>query len=50
MTNEVDNARVWGGLHFRSSVEAGVELGTDVVRYDLSRNFRPTNDDGNSDE
>ena len=50
MTNEVDNARVWGGLHYRSSVEAGVELGTDVVRYDLSRNFRPTNDDGNSDE
>jgi hypothetical protein len=50
MTSEVENARVWGGLHFRDSVEAGVELGTDVVRYDLSRNFRATNDDGNSAE
>ncbi len=47
MTAEVVDARVWGGLHYRSSVEAGVELGTDVVRYDLSRNFRAT--DGEDD-
>jgi hypothetical protein len=44
MTREIENARVWGGLHYRSSVVAGVELGRDVARYDLRRNFQPRND------
>jgi hypothetical protein len=47
MTNEIEDARVWGGLHYRSSVEAGVELGNDVARFDLRKNFRPL--DGHGD-
>jgi len=36
---EIVNARVWAGLHYRFSVEAGVELGRDVAAYDLSHAF-----------
>ena len=28
---EIVNARVWGGMHFRSSVEAGIEIGKQVA-------------------
>jgi PAP2 superfamily len=34
---EVANARVWGGLHYRFSTTAGVDLGTKVAQYDLER-------------
>jgi len=42
LTNQIEDARVWIGFHFRSSVEAGVALGKSVAKYDLTRNFRPT--------
>jgi hypothetical protein len=34
---EIVNARVWGGMHYRFSGEAGVKLGMDVAQYDLAR-------------
>jgi hypothetical protein len=34
---EIVNARVWAGVHFRFSAEAGVKLGTEVAEYDLAR-------------
>ena len=34
---EIVNARVWGGMHYRFSGEAGVKLGMDVAEYDLAR-------------
>jgi len=36
---DVENARVWGGLHYRFSTIAGVDLGRDVARYDLRHGF-----------
>ncbi len=36
---EVVNARVWGGVHFRNSVKAGVALGRSVAKYDLKHAF-----------
>jgi hypothetical protein len=39
--NEVVNARVWIGFHFRNSVVQGEKLGNDVARYDLSQAFQP---------
>jgi len=33
VAREVADARVWGGVHWRSSVEAGRDLGRDVGRY-----------------
>ena len=47
LTDELVNARVWIGFHFRSSVVAGENLGTSVANWELDRNFLPTNgDDG----
>jgi hypothetical protein len=34
---EIVNARIWGGMHYRFSGEAGVKLGTEVAQYDLAR-------------
>lgn len=39
LNDEVQNARIWGGLHYRFSVEAGTALGTKVARYDLQNGF-----------
>jgi hypothetical protein len=36
---EVINARLWGGLHYRTSSEAGVALGRSVAKYDLKHAF-----------
>jgi len=41
--DEIVNARVWIGFHFRSSVIAGENLGTSVANWELQRNFLPTN-------
>jgi len=38
---EIVNARVWGGLHYRFSVVAGVLLGHQVAGYDLKHAFQP---------
>jgi hypothetical protein len=40
LRTEIVNARVWGGLHYRFSVVAGVLLGHEVARYDLTHAFR----------
>ncbi len=41
LREEIVNARVWGGLHFRRSSRVSVRLGTRVARYDLNHAFRP---------
>ena len=30
MTKEVGNARIWGGIYFRSAVDDGVEIGRKI--------------------
>jgi hypothetical protein len=39
-TNEVANARVWAGFHYRSSGRVGTAMGRDVGRY-VAANFAP---------
>jgi hypothetical protein len=39
--SEVVNARLWGGIHYRFSSEAGVQLGRKVAHYGLNHAFRP---------
>jgi hypothetical protein len=39
LRTEVENARVWAGLHYRFSVDAGAELGRVVADYDLDHAF-----------
>jgi hypothetical protein len=41
MRAEIVNARTWGGVHYRSSTEAGVALGRSVAKYDLRHAFGP---------
>jgi hypothetical protein len=39
--DQIVDARVWIGYHYRNSVEAGVDLGGKVARYDVRHAFRP---------
>jgi hypothetical protein len=39
LRTDVENARVWAGLHYRFSVEAGAALGRAVADYDLDHAF-----------
>ncbi|HET7829093.1 MAG TPA: vanadium-dependent haloperoxidase [Candidatus Limnocylindrales bacterium] len=38
---EIINARLWAGLHYRTSSEAGVAMGRSVAKYDLRNAFQP---------
>lgn len=39
LRDEIVNARIWGGVHYRFSGEEGVSLGVRVARYDLHHGF-----------
>jgi hypothetical protein len=39
LRQEIVNARLWAGLHFRGSSVAGVDLGRSVAKYDLRHAF-----------
>ncbi len=41
LLQNVADARVWAGLHYRFSTTAGVTLGAQVSQYDLQHNFQP---------
>jgi vanadium-dependent haloperoxidase-like protein len=41
LRNEIIDARVWAGFHYRFSGVAGVVLGRQVAKYDLRAAFRP---------
>jgi hypothetical protein len=42
VVREVDNARVYGGMHYRHSVLQGNVLGRLVATYVCMNNFQPT--------
>jgi hypothetical protein len=41
ITDDIDDARVYGGIHFRFDQEAGTRLGRDVAKYTVKRYLRP---------
>jgi hypothetical protein len=41
LTQELMNARVWGGIHFRDATVKGVILGRNVTHWTLKRYFEP---------
>jgi hypothetical protein len=43
LRTEIIDARLWGGLHYRGSSVAGVNLGRSVARYDLRHAFKESN-------
>ena len=42
LRQEVIGARLWGGIHYRRSSEAGVHLGQKVAHYGLNQAFKAT--------
>jgi hypothetical protein len=40
--NEIPDARVWLGFHFRNSVVQGLKIGNEVADWSLDRYFKPT--------
>ena len=44
LNQEVIDARVWLGLHFRFADTAGVEVGQAAADYGLDHYFAPTDD------
>jgi hypothetical protein len=42
VVKEVNDARVWGGLHFRNSMMEGAWIGKKVARHVVSNFFQPT--------
>jgi hypothetical protein len=41
LRQQIIDARVWAGLHYRFSGVAGVVLGREVAKYDLRHDFQP---------
>ena len=41
MGQEVEDARVWGGMHYRTAVVHGSELGRSIADYGLKNYLRP---------
>ena len=42
--DEVVDARVWSGIHFRNADEAGAQIGTEIARYRDRHYFEPVDD------
>lgn len=41
---DVGNARIWGGIHFRTAVEDGITIARKAANHVLAHNFRKSND------
>jgi hypothetical protein len=41
LTQEVMNARIWGGIHYRDATVKGAALGRKVAHWALKRYFLP---------
>jgi hypothetical protein len=44
LADEVSNARIWGGIHYRFAVEDGVEIGKKTAHHVLAHHFNRSND------
>jgi len=45
ITDDISDARVYGGIHFRSDQEAGADLGRAIGTAVYKNNLRPAHDD-----
>lgn len=43
ISKEVEDARVWGGIHFRTAVEHGTQVGRKIGEYALKAHLQPVN-------
>ena len=40
ITDDISDARIFGGIHFRFDQEAGADLGRDIGAYEYKHNLR----------
>ena len=45
ITDDIDDARIYGGIHFRFDQEAGARQGRHVAKYILRNHLRPVHED-----
>jgi hypothetical protein len=50
ITDDISDARVYGGIHFRFDQDAGADLGRDVATYVYKHNLRRAKHSDNDDE
>jgi PAP2 superfamily len=50
ITNDISDARVYGGIHFRTDQDAGARLGLAVGKAVYKHNLRPVHDDDQDDD
>ena len=50
ITDDISDARVFGGIHFRFDQDAGADLGRDVATYVYKHNLRPAKHSDKDDE
>jgi hypothetical protein len=43
VADEIQNVRVWGGIHFRTSLEVGYDMGRRIAVYLVENSLRPMN-------
>jgi len=43
LAEEIRNVRVWGGIHFRTSVDVGYDMGRQIAVYLVENSIKPTN-------
>ncbi len=41
IVKEIENSRVWAGIHYRTSVERGTQIGRQVAEFGLKTQMRP---------
>ena len=44
LITEIANARIWDGVHFRFSTDAGTTIGRSVAHYDYQHALQPDDD------
>jgi hypothetical protein len=49
LVQEIIDARIWIGFHYRDSMEAGVKVGRKVANWALAHYFHPLGDDDRDD-
>jgi hypothetical protein len=47
---EIIDARVWGGIHFRTADEQGAKLGAKVAKFEQKHFFQTVGDDDEGDD
>ncbi len=43
LADETRNVRIWGGIHFRNSLDVGYQMGLQTAAFLVTNSIKPTN-------